>query len=309
MEDRLAFAPPPPPGLLRAIVLAVLAHLLLVLALTLGLRWQRDAQPVAAEAELWARVPQEAAPKPVPVPPPAPPAPVVKPPPLPTPPQKSDADIALERAKLKRELEREKQQALQRAAEKREAAERKQAQLEKEKEQRRKLEAERKHEEELERKHEEELERKKEQARQAAVAKRKEEEKQRKLEQEEKRLAKLREDNIRRSLNMATGSGSADARGSAAQSSGPSASWGAKVQARVRPKIVFTETISGNPKAEVEVRTAPDGTIVGKKLVRSSGSQAWDDAVLRALDKTEALPRDTDGRVPSPVVIEFRPHG
>ena len=39
--DRLEFAPPPPPGMLRAFVLAVIAHLLLLLALTYGLRWQR----------------------------------------------------------------------------------------------------------------------------------------------------------------------------------------------------------------------------------------------------------------------------
>jgi colicin import membrane protein len=81
------------------------------------------------------------------------------------------------------------------------------------------------------------------------------------------------------------------------------------VQARVHPNIVFMHDVSGNPKAEVEVRTSPDGTIVGKKLVRSSGVKAWDEAVLRALEKTEVLPRDVDGRVPSPVVIEFRPKG
>jgi len=57
----------------------------------------------------------------------------------------------------------------------------------------------------------------------------------------------------------------------------------------------------------VEVRLAPDGTIVGKRLVKSSGVKSWDEAVLRALDKTEVLPRDVDGRVPSPVTIEFRP--
>jgi colicin import membrane protein len=43
--------------------------------------------------------------------------------------------------------------------------------------------------------------------------------------------------------------------------------------------------------------------------VRSSGVQSWDEAVLRALDKTDALPRDVDGRVPSPVIIGFRPKG
>jgi colicin import membrane protein len=54
---------------------------------------------------------------------------------------------------------------------------------------------------------------------------------------------------------------------------------------------------------------APDGTITGRRLVKSSGHRSWDDAVLRALDKTEVLPRDVDGRVHSPVIIEFRPKG
>jgi colicin import membrane protein len=57
----------------------------------------------------------------------------------------------------------------------------------------------------------------------------------------------------------------------------------------------------------VEVRASPDGTIVARKLIQSSGVKAWDEAVLRAIDKTEVLPRDTDGRVPSPLEISFRP--
>jgi TonB family protein len=52
---------------------------------------------------------------------------------------------------------------------------------------------------------------------------------------------------------------------------------------------------------------APDGTIVGVKVVRSSGFKSWDDAVVKALTKTETLPRDTDGRVPATLVISFRP--
>jgi colicin import membrane protein len=58
---------------------------------------------------------------------------------------------------------------------------------------------------------------------------------------------------------------------------------------------------------EVEVRTSPDGTIIARKLVKSSGDARLDEAILRAIDKTEVLPRDTDGRVPSPVVIAFTP--
>ena len=79
------------------------------------------------------------------------------------------------------------------------------------------------------------------------------------------------------------------------------------MQSRVRPNIVFPDDLPPTTVTDVEVRLAPDGTIVARRVVRSSGIKAWDDAVLRALDKTEVLPRDTDGRVPSSVVIGFRP--
>ena len=41
--ERNEFAPPPSGGMGRALALALLAHLLLILALTWGLRWQRAA--------------------------------------------------------------------------------------------------------------------------------------------------------------------------------------------------------------------------------------------------------------------------
>ena len=75
----------------------------------------------------------------------------------------------------------------------------------------------------------------------------------------------------------------------------------------MRPNIVYPDAVSGNPRAEVEVRAAPDGTIVGVRIVQSSGNKSWDEAVVRALHKTETLPRDVDGRVPSSLVIGFRP--
>ena len=77
----------------------------------------------------------------------------------------------------------------------------------------------------------------------------------------------------------------------------------------MRPNVVYADADAGggNPVAEVEVRTAPDGTIVGRRLVRASGVREWDDAVLRAIDKTGQLPRDTDGRVPPTLVLAFRP--
>ena len=45
-----------------------------------------------------------------------------------------------------------------------------------------------------------------------------------------------------------------------------------------------------------------DGTEQGE-----AGRQALDDAALRAIDRTGSLPRDVDGRVPSPMIVEMRP--
>ncbi len=123
----------------------------------------------------------------------------------------------------------------------------------------------------------------------------------------EQRLEQQRQENIKRMAGLAGASGSANATGTAQQSAGPSASYAGKIRAHIKPYIVFTEEPAGNPTADIEVRTSPDGTIVSRKLVKSSGIPAWDEAVLRAIDKTEVLPRDTDGRVPSPLVIGFRP--
>ena len=305
--DRPEFAPPPERGLLRGYALAVLAHVLLVIGLTYGLHWQREVQDAGVEAELWSAVPQQAAPKEEPTPPappPPPPQPVVKAPPQPEPPVRSQADIALEREKQQR-LEQERREREQEKRAKAEAQKKREQELARKKER----------EEELAKKkeREEELARKKElQQKQLAEARRKEEEKQRKQQEQEardaKRVAQQREENLNRMRGMAGGTGAPDSVGTAARSSGPSASWGGKVQARVRPNLVFADNVPGNPQAIVEIRLGPGGMIVGKpRLVRSSGYPSWDEAVIRALERTESLPPDTDGRYPSPVEISFKP--
>lgn len=273
--------------------LALLAHGLLVIALTMGVQWQNDAEPVTVEAELWSRVPVQAAPRsvapppPTPAPQPEPPKPAPKPTPTPAttppPPAPNQADIATAQAKKKAEAEKKvreeeaKKQAASKAAEK--ASAEKKAAAEKaadEKERQQKL-----------------AEQKREQERKAAA--------------DEKRLAQLREDQINRMMGQAGATGGPQSTGAAQQSSGPTPGYGAKVAARIKPNVVFTDVAPGNPRAEVEVRTAPDGTITSRKLSRSSGNAAWDEAVLRAIDRTSSLPRDTDGRVPSSLVIGLRP--
>ena len=71
--------------------------------------------------------------------------------------------------------------------------------------------------------------------------------------------------------------------------------------------MIFTDEITGNPEAQVEVRTTADGTIMSQQILNSSGNLAWNDAVIKALIRTGSLPRDVDGRVPTPMIITFRP--
>ncbi len=258
--DRLDFAPPAAPGMLRALGLALVAHAFLVAALTWGVAWRHEAQNLSVSAELWASVPREAAPKllapppelapePRPVVAPEPPPPVAptivqeqikKPPPKPVKPEPLP-EVKPAPKSAPQPVADTKAQAKQKAAE------------------------------------------------------------------EAKQLEAQRAQNLQRMTGLAGASGSPGSTGTAQQSSGPSASYAGRIKARVKPNIVFTDEVTGNTPAEVEVRTAPDGTITSRKLLQSSGNKAWDEAVLKAIDKTEMLPRDTDGRVPPTLVISFRP--
>ncbi|PUA95991.1 cell division and transport-associated protein TolA [Acidovorax sp. 107] len=316
--DRDQFAPPRPPARLRAITLAVLVHAVLIGALTWGVNWKNTADQPAVEAELWAAVPTLAAPRAVEPPPPPPPPPVQQvtppaPPPPPVraaePPDTREADIAIEREKKRLEQEKKarEQQQLREKRERDRKEEERRDRLEQEKKER--LQKERdKEKEQREKQLAEQKKAEQDKQKKLAEDKRKADEaSKRKAEAEAKHLAEQREANLRRIQGLAGATGGENATGTALRSAGPSGSYGGKVAAKVKPNIVYPDAISGNPRAEVEVRLSPDGTIVGKRLVQSSGNKAWDDAVLRALDKTETLPRDVDGRVPPSLTIGFRP--
>ena len=289
------FAPPPVGGFGRSLSFALFMHLLLLAALTWGIQWKTESNTLSASAELWSALPAEAAPAAV-EPEPTPPEPV-KPPesvqkvepkpepkPVPAPPkvnaaaEREAADIALKKEKEKKKLEEKK------------AADLEKKKLEKEKEKAKALEKKKK-EEAL--KKEEAAAKAKEEAKNAAA--------------EEKRAAALRSENLKRMQGMAGATGDENAKGNALKASGPSASYAGRIRARIKPNITFMDDVTGNPKAEVEVKTSPDGTILSRKLLSSSGNKAWDDAVLKAIDKTAVLPRDEDGRVPPVLEISFRP--
>lgn len=108
-------------------------------------------------------------------------------------------------------------------------------------------------------------------------------------------------------MGQAQATGAPSSTGTALQSAGPSASYAGRLVATIRPNIVFTDLIPGNPRAEVELRALPDGTIVSARLRQSSGYPSWDQAVLRAIERTGRLPLDENGRVPSTLILGFRP--
>jgi colicin import membrane protein len=280
-----------PKGMGAGLGLAILAHLLLILAIAFGVNW-RAHEPAGIEAELWAAVPQAAAPRAAaPEPQPTPqPTPEVKPPPPPPPPPKAeepppkpapDPQIAIEKAK------REEQQKLDA---KRLQEEQEQAKREKAKREEQKREEAKREEAKREQAAKEEQERKKQAVADAAKA------------------AAAREAYLKRMQGgLAGATGGETSTGTAMQSSGPSASYAGRIIARILPNIIMTDAIDGDPKATVEVKVAPDGKIIGRRLLRSSGVSAWDDAVLRAIDRTDMLPRDVDGRVPPVMELTFNP--
>lgn len=279
--QRDLFIPRAPGGLGRGLLLAIAAHVLLVIALSFSVNWHTAPTPEGVAAELWAAVPQFAAPRAVEVAPPVvtPPPPVPKPapraepvvPPAPRP----DAKIATEHA--------EREQAKRKATAEREEQERKdKAALIKQQKQQ---------------KQQQELQ-------QAQDAKRQ----QKATEVDAARLATQREANLKRILGQAGASGDAAATGNAPQDAGPSASYQGRIKARIKPNVSFPDTLAGNPAVEIEVRLTPEGRIIlPSRVIKSSGVKEWDDAVLRAIGKTEVLPKDESGRVPASMIIVYRP--
>ncbi len=298
------FAPPPEPARGRSFALAAAAHVLLFVALGLVTRWTTQPQVVSAEAELWSAVPQQAAPRlaePEPTPPPEPrPEPVKPEPPQPAPRPEPEADQRDAEIALKKQKEEEKKKAL----DKEKAEKLRKEKLEKEKAEKEKAEKEKKLKEEKakEQKAKEDKEREK---KKAEADKRKAEEAKEKA--EAARAEALRKENLKRMQGLAGASGGENSTGTALKSSGPSASYAGQLVARIKPNITYPGDVVGNPRAEVEVKVSADGTVQSRRIVQSSGNKAWDDAVLRAIDKTEVLPRDTDGRVPPVIVLGFRP--
>ena len=318
-SDRIDFGPPRAKGSVRAFALALLVHALLIAALTWGVHWKRSDLSTSYEAEIWSAVPQQVAPRLVETPPeavrppPPPPAPV-PPEPVPPEPEKTevkvpppaaDVDIALEQEKkrkkmaLQKEADAKKETARALEKDKALALAKKQKELKAQQDQAQRLaqaEAAK-----------DAKEAQKLQAQKLAqqLAKQQDRDKQTQVASQ-----KQRQENLDRLKGMAGANGSANDTGTALKSAGPSASYGGMLRAAIRPNVVFTEEIVGNPMATVEVRVTSDGTVISQRLVKSSGNKNWDDAAVNAIIRTRVMPKDVDGRMPDTIlIIDMRARG
>ena len=120
-----------------------------------------------------------------------------------------------------------------------------------------------------------------------------------------KALQKLHDEQLKRMMGQMDAP--ANATGAAAHESGPSATYAGRIIARLRPALTLIDSVPGNPAVEVEIHCAPDGTIIGRRITKPSASKVWDDAVLRAIDKTGKLPTDTNGKALDTINIVWHP--
>jgi len=300
---------PAEPGRGRALALAVLVHFLLLIFLWFGVSWQSDT-PTEVEAEIWSPVVREAAPPPPPVAkpiqeppkpvaaitPPTPPAPVVQPEPAQQ--KLAEPDIALEKEK-KRKQEKEDAERLK----KEKLAEKKA--LEEEQKRKKIADAEAK-------------EKKRKQENEDAELLKKEKLAERKaFDEEQKRAAvdKAADDKIKQRMrDDLTRQTKDDGAGDAEKSQGLRGdnSYALTLRTLIHKnttKIANAADIVGNPAVEFRIRLLPDGNLrSAPELIKSSGIEAFDQAVKRAIEKSTPFPPDpSTGKVLPYFDIQHRP--
>lgn len=82
-----------------------------------------------------------------------------------------------------------------------------------------------------------------------------------------------------------------------------------RLAALIRSRIVYPvpEGTSPSVYADVQVDLLPTGEVAAIKVVKPSGLPGYDEAVERAIRRTDPFPRKPDGTVDRTIVIRFRP--
>ncbi|WP_422964735.1 cell envelope integrity protein TolA [Undibacterium sp. TJN25] len=284
-----------------AIALALLMHALLFTFLWFGVQWQNQ-ESTAVEAEVWDMQTREVAPKPVPQEEVIPEPVKVQPPPpavIPDEP-KADPEIALEQERKRKLAEKKKE-------EEKLKLEREQARVQAERD------------DELRKQKEKEKEKlklaedKKKADKLAAedADKKKQDELKKKQASDQVARDKVFAENMRRLNGQAATTGSGG-NGDAPRSTGNNRgdpSYAAKVIAKIRSNSSYnsSDNSGNNPTVEYRIDLLPDGTLRGAiRKLKSSGLPGFDEAVERAIDKSQPFPKNNSGVVPDSMIVVYK---
>jgi colicin import membrane protein len=123
------------------------------------------------------------------------------------------------------------------------------------------------------------------------------------LERESRQLARKKE-----TENMAKELTELKARQASAARNKAVADYLARIRGKIRGNIVLPPEIKGNPEAVFDVTQLPSGEIIAVRLKRSSGINALDAAIERAILKSSPLPKpEQAGLFERALELRFRP--
>ena len=280
-----------------ALALSAAVHAALIAALFFGVQWKNE-QPGGTPVDVYYGNPAASLPPPRPVPeldpeptpPPVPeqkPLPKLEPKAVETP--KIDPQIAI-KDKERREKE-EKAKLEKERLEKEQVEKLKKQKLEEEQKQK----EERKEKEEKARKEDEEKkkrEQKEKDARRAAeLAKEADRDLKHAQQQRSSETARGFHSEIDAELKGLRGSPNGSPTGSTSGTKGGGKdAYIGKIRDKIRGNTVRPPSIQGNPEAVFEVTQLPSGEIIDVKLTKSSGNKALDEAIERAIKKSDPLP-------------------
>lgn len=253
------FVSRPEPSLLAG-AMALGVHLLFLLLLVFGLSWQTQ-HPEPVMVDVWASLPAAAPPvaeRPSrPRPEPVKPAPAPRPEPVAkASPSPKQPDIALEKRKAEADR-REKLQAVQAAEEKARADAAKAA-------------------------------------REKQLAEQKKRDLLRQMEEEEmmQRVANESAANDARQAKLAEAHAAASRR--QAEVASVVGQHREMISAKVRGNTRLPDNLTGNPEVRCLVKLLPTGEVQSVRVTKSSGNAAYDEAVVRAIEKSSPLPLPAD---------------
>ncbi|WP_250469584.1 TonB family protein [Caballeronia sp. GAFFF2] len=81
-----------------------------------------------------------------------------------------------------------------------------------------------------------------------------------------------------------------------------------RVGRRVRTNIAWTNGVAGL-ETVIGARCAPNGALLSASIVHSSGNAQWDETALRAVQRLDPMPDDTNGETPAAFAVTVRSSG